>query len=44
MMTIKSLKPIPYKKFIKFVEFNGFEFVKQEGSHMKYSKPGVLRL
>ena len=38
-----SLRPVSYKTLCGVFERAGFRFVRQEGDHLVYTKPGVLR-
>ena len=38
-----SLRPVSYKTLCRVFERAGFQFVRQEGDHLVYTKPGVLR-
>lgn len=38
-----KISPISYKVFIKFIESEGFVFIRQKGDHLIYVKEGILR-
>ena len=38
-----KLSPVSYKKLAKVFEAEGFRYVRTEGDHMVYAKPGVIR-
>jgi len=38
-----ALKPISYKLLVKAFEEEGFNFDRQRGDHLIYTKPGVSR-
>jgi predicted RNA binding protein YcfA (HicA-like mRNA interferase family) len=38
-----AIRPVSYAKLVAVFEKDGFRFVRQEGSHMAYVKPGVKR-
>lgn len=38
-----TIRPIDYAKLVAVFEKDGFRFLRQEGSHMIYNKPGVKR-
>ena len=38
-----KLSPVSYKKLAKVFEAEGFRYVRTEGDHMVYTKPGVIR-
>lgn len=38
-----SLKPIHWKKFEKFLKYNGCDFVREKGDHRIYWKEGLSR-
>ena len=38
-----KLSPVSYKKLVRVFELDGFRFLREEGDHMVFTKPGVLR-
>lgn len=38
-----KFSPVSYKQLVKVFEAAGFRWVRTEGDHMVYTKPGVLR-
>lgn len=38
-----KLSPVSYKKLRKVFEAEGFRLVREEGDHMVFTKPGVIR-
>lgn len=38
-----KLSPISYKKLVKVFEKDGFRLAREEGDHMVFTKPGVIR-
>jgi len=38
-----KLSPVSYKQLVRVFEADGFRWVRTEGDHMVYTKPGVLR-
>ena len=38
-----KLSPVSYKKLAKVFEAEGFRYVRTEGDHMVYTKPGIIR-
>lgn len=38
-----KIQPVSYKKLAKVFEKAGFEFIRQSGDHLIYSKEGVSR-
>ena len=40
---MKSLKAVNFKLLVKVFETEGFVCVREEGDHMMFVKPGVLR-
>ena len=38
-----KLSPISYKALVRIFERDGFRCVREEGDHLIYMKPGVLR-
>ena len=39
----KKLRPVSYKQLKKVFEADGFRFVREQGDHMVFTKPGVIR-
>jgi predicted RNA binding protein YcfA (HicA-like mRNA interferase family) len=39
----KKLSPISYKQLRKVFEADGFRLVREQGDHMVFTKPGVIR-
>lgn len=40
---MSKLSPVSYKQLVRVFEADGFRWVRTEGDHMVYTKPGVLR-
>jgi len=38
-----KISPINYKKLVKFFKNQGFEFVRQKGDHLIFTKEGLKR-
>ena len=38
-----KLSPVSYKVLVRVFELDGFRMVREEGDHLVYTKPGVLR-
>jgi predicted RNA binding protein YcfA (HicA-like mRNA interferase family) len=38
-----KLSPVHYKRLVKVLEADGFRLAREEGDHMIFIKPGVLR-
>lgn len=38
-----KLSPISYKHLVRIFEADGFRCVREEGDHMVFTKPGVIR-
>ena len=38
-----KLSPVSYKKLVKVFEAEGFRYVRTEGDHLVYTKPGIIR-
>ena len=38
-----KLSPVSYKSLVRVFEADGFRCVREEGDHMVFTKPGVLR-
>jgi len=38
-----KLSPVSYKGLVKVFEADGFRWVRTQGDHMVFTKPGVLR-
>ena len=38
-----KITPISYERLCKIFELDGFQFVRQKGDHLIYTKPGILR-
>ena len=39
----KKLNPVSYKQLRKVFEADGFRLVREQGDHMVFTKPGVIR-
>jgi predicted RNA binding protein YcfA (HicA-like mRNA interferase family) len=39
----KKLSPVSYKQLQKVFEADGFRLVREQGDHMVFTKPGVIR-
>jgi predicted RNA binding protein YcfA (HicA-like mRNA interferase family) len=40
---VPRITPIPYQRLCRVFELAGFTWVRQEGDHRVYTKPGVAR-
>ncbi len=40
---MRKLSPVSYKLLVRVFEAGGFRYVRQEGDHMVFTKPGILR-
>ena len=40
---MSRIKPVSYKRLVKVFEAEGWEFVKQAGSHLQFKKAGAKR-
>jgi predicted RNA binding protein YcfA (HicA-like mRNA interferase family) len=38
-----SIRPVSYKQLVRVFEADGFRCVREEGDHMVFTKPGVIR-
>jgi predicted RNA binding protein YcfA (HicA-like mRNA interferase family) len=38
-----SIRPVSYKELVRVFEAEGFRCVREEGDHMVFTKPGVVR-
>lgn len=38
-----KLSPVPYQRLVKVFEADGFRYVRTEGDHLVFTKPGVIR-
>ena len=38
-----KLSPVSYKRLVRVFEADGFGCVREEGDHMVFTKPGVIR-
>ena len=38
-----KLSPVSYKRLVRVFEADGFRCVREEGDHMVFTKPGVIR-
>jgi predicted RNA binding protein YcfA (HicA-like mRNA interferase family) len=38
-----KLSPVSYKQLVKVFEAEGFRCIREEGDHMIFTKPGVIR-
>jgi predicted RNA binding protein YcfA (HicA-like mRNA interferase family) len=38
-----KLNPVSYKRLVRVFEADGFRRVREEGDHMVFTKPGVIR-
>ena len=38
-----QLRPVHYKRLVRVFEADGFRLSREEGDHMIFTKPGVLR-
>ena len=38
-----KLSPVSYKELVKVFEAEGFRYIRTEGDHMVFTKPGVIR-
>jgi len=40
---MSKFSPVPYKTLCRVLEAEGFRLIRQEGDHLIYTSPGVLR-
>jgi predicted RNA binding protein YcfA (HicA-like mRNA interferase family) len=40
---MRALRPVQYAKLVKVFEQDGFNFDRQRGDHLIYTKPGLIR-